>query len=435
MTIDALRAVLDRLEEPSCVSGTARLSERVAIALPNGDVAAVDDPRFVDWLLAHSELAPYGAGTETKLDPKVRNAQRLVARAKAEVHGFDPSTLLAAIEPALSPGAHLSATLADVIVYPKGGKFDRHKDTPRAKNLIGTLVVGLPIAHTGGAFVVDDGRSQHRFDWSTAVAGALPWVALFTDVDHSIETVKSGSRVTLVYALHRTDEPRADATWTARRAALREAARSLAPPRWPLMIACGRHAIAEPGTKQPQDIATLRGLDRDLAEVLVEAGYSVGVRACIAPVANYDPEPVAPGTFPLVNTLWAVTRLKEVPPPDVIEALGEEGGYEIEDFMHDSVPLDQWLVRTNAAATLAHENAQWAEQGSFGNEGYEAILYTLAAIEVTKRETGKAGAAKPATKKSAPAKKPKAKPRAKKPTAKKSKPANKPKRANTPNKR
>ncbi|HEU0034799.1 MAG TPA: hypothetical protein VFQ53_29445 [Kofleriaceae bacterium] len=414
MSIDALRAVLDGIEEPSCVAGTARPSERVAVALPDGDVGAVDDPKFVDWLLAHAELAPYGEGTETKRDKNVRNAQRLVARDRAEVHGFDPSAILDEIEAALSPGAHLSAHLTDVIVYPKGGKFARHKDTPRTMNLVGTLVVGLPIAHTGGAFVVDDGRSQQTFDWSKTPAGQLPWVALFTDVDHWIEPVKSGSRVTLVYALHRTDQPRTDATWTARRAAMRQAARSLAPRQWPLMIACGRHAVAEPGTKQPQPITTLRGLDRDLAEVLVEAGYRVGVRACIAPVANYDPEPVAPGTFPLVQNLWAVTRLKAVPPPEVMDALVDEGGYEIEEYILDSVPLDQWLVRKDAAATLAHESAEWAEPGSFGNEGFAAILYTLAAIEVTKGG--------PAKKPTAKAKKPAAK--AKKPAAKK-KPAKK----------
>lgn len=291
MTIDALRAVLDGIDEPSCASGTAKPTERIAIELPDGDVGAVDDPRFVDWLLAHSELAPYGAGTVTKVDKKVRNAQRLLARDKVTVHGFDPSTILGEIEAALSPGAHLSARLTDVIVYPVGGKFERHKDTPRDLDLVGTLVVGLPIAYTGGAFVVDDGRSQQRFDWGKTAASKLPWVALFTDVDHSIEPVKTGARVTLVYALHRTERARTDATWTARRAALAQACRSLAPPRWPLMIACGRHAVAEPGTEQPQDITTLRGLDRDLAEVLAEAGYGVGVRACIAPVANYDPEP------------------------------------------------------------------------------------------------------------------------------------------------
>ena len=419
MSIEALGAILDSLNERSSCTGKARVDERIAIALPNGDVGAVDDSTFVDWLLEHAELAPYGDGTATKVDKTVRNAQRLVARDKAEIHGFDPATILGEIEAVLSPGAHLEAKLTDVIVYPKGGKFERHKDTPRAANLVATLVVGLPVAHTGGAFVVDDGRARERHEWSEISKGELPWVALFTDVDHSIEAVKSGSRVTLVYALYRTDKPRTDATWTARQATLQQVCRSLAPPRWPLMIACGRHALAEPGTKQPQSIETLRGLDRDLADVLVEAGYRVGVRACIAPVANYDPAPVAPGAFPRGQNLWGVTRLSEIPPAEVMANMGDEGtAYEIEEYMVDSVAMDQWLVRNNAAATLAHENAEWAEQGNFGNEGYAAILYTLAALEVTK-PTGAKKATKKPTKKTA-AKKPAAKkPAAKKPAGKK----------------
>src|SRR5207237_10555517 len=93
---------------------------------------------------------------------------------------------------------------------PKGGKFARHKDTPRTPDLIGTLVVGLPIAHTGGAFVVDGGGSAQKFEWGKPTANMLPWVALFSDADHEIERVKSGTRVTMVYALRRTDVPRTD---------------------------------------------------------------------------------------------------------------------------------------------------------------------------------------------------------------------------------
>src|SRR5687768_11168589 len=100
-----LQAVLDGLDEDSCCGGSHRTTERIALALPDGDVGAVDDPRFVDWLLAHAEPAPFGKGGETIIDKKVRSAQRLVARDKVEVHGFEPSALLDGIEATLSPGA------------------------------------------------------------------------------------------------------------------------------------------------------------------------------------------------------------------------------------------------------------------------------------------------------------------------------------------
>jgi hypothetical protein len=386
MSMDQLRAVLDRLEEASCCSGTHVVPERIAIALPDGDVGAVDDPGFVDWLVAHAEPAPFGDGTKTKIDPKVRAAKRLVARGAATVHGFEPAAILETIEATLSPGVHLDAHLTDVIVYEKGGKFARHRDTPRSEELIGTLVVGLPVEHAGGAFHVDDGRGPQVFDWSgKPKRDAVQWVALFSDVDHEIKPVTKGARVTLVYALHRTDRPRSDAAWLKRQEQIKQACRSLSVPAWPLMIACGRHVIAEPGAPQPQGIETLRGTDRDIAEALVEAGYRVAVRACIAPVPDYDDPPrPEPGGFPTGTHLFAITRLKAVPSAELMTTLGHDEGSEIEDLMLDSIMMEQWLIRKHAAATLAQEHGMWSETGYFGNEGYDALLYTLAALEVTK---------------------------------------------------
>lgn len=41
-----------------------------------------------------------------------------------------------------------------------------------------------------------------------------------------------------------------------------------------------------------------------------------------------------------------------------------------------------WVVRAKAAATLIHETA-FDEYGFFGNGGFDAFLYTLAALEVS----------------------------------------------------
>lgn len=391
MGVDQLRSALDTLEEASCCSGKIRLTERFALALPDGDVGAVDDGGFVDWLLAHSEPAPYGHGKETKLDPKVRSAQRLKARDKIAVHGFDPATILDDIAGVLSPTRMLSAQLTDVIVYKKGDKFTRHKDTPRVAELVGTLVVGLPIEHAGGAFVVDDGRGKQKFDWSGKVtAGTLPWVALFSDVDHEIEPVKSGARVTLVYALHRTTEPRSDAKAKQRHELVKKAASALTnQARWPVLIPCGRHVIAEPEAPQPQSIDTLRGADHDIAQALTAAGFRVDVRACMAAIPNYN----EPAPWPATEGMFGITRLKKVPPTEVLEALLDGVGGGIEDYFVDEIALEQCAIRKTAAAMLLHENGTWAMDGmDFGNEGFDALLYSLAALEVSK---AKPKAAKP----------------------------------------
>src|SRR5688500_5877039 len=111
VSLDDLRRALDQLDEPTLHEGTARLDERLAIMLPDGDVAAADDPHFVEWLLEHGEPAPFGLGSRTRLDPRVRNAIRLVARGDARVSGFDPAHILDEIEQVLSPRMRLAATL------------------------------------------------------------------------------------------------------------------------------------------------------------------------------------------------------------------------------------------------------------------------------------------------------------------------------------
>ena len=382
------QSVLDSLEDATSCSGTYRPPEGIAIALPDGDVGAADDSKFVDWLLAHSEPAPFGHNGETKLDKNVRAADRLTVRDKATVVGVDSAALLDQIEATLSPTFKLSATLTDVLVYQKGGKFLTHKDTPRSPDLVGTLIVGLPIAHTGGEFVVNDGSSPVTYDWSgKADPAEVRWVALFSDVDHEIKPVKSGARVTLVYALHRTATPRTDKAATTRRELIKSGVKELKLPKGgTLMIACGRHAIAEANTLQPMDITTLRGADRDIADALVEAGFGVAVRACIAAVGTgWGDDAPAATSFPSLQNMFELTRLKAVPPMSVISELGDEVyDPEIDDYRLDSVRMDQCVFRKAAVATLAYENASWAEPGNFGNEDYQAHLYTIAALEVTK---------------------------------------------------
>lgn len=395
MSLAALEQALNGLtEHPSC-SGTAPLRERFAIALPDGDVGAIDDPRFLEWLHEHAEPAPFGHANKTRRDPAVRLASRLVARGAATIVGFDPADALAEIEAAMSPRWHLEARLLDVIVYPEGGQFRRHKDTPRGPDLVGTLVVGLPIEHAGGAFIVDDGRTRQTHDWSGPVdRSRVRWVALFSDVDHAIEPVTAGARVTLVYSLVQTARPRPDPTWEQRLATLRTAFGNLASQSaWPVMIACTRHVIAEDKQPQPRPITTLRGIDRDLADALGECGYNVAVRECLAACQNDGDAP----PFPTRDELYTLPRLKKPVAASTISGLelltfaedpeGDEGEdlseFSIAPFILDEVPIEQWVIRERAAATLLHESDCFSESGYFGNEAYGAYIYSLAALEVT----------------------------------------------------
>jgi 2OG-Fe(II) oxygenase superfamily len=399
MTLDALKQSLESLPDPSIVEGTAHLDEPLAIALPDGDLGALADKAFVAWLVEHSEDAPFGHHGETKIDKKVRHAKRLVARGNAIVAGFDPMSVLPAIEKALSPRFHLDAKLEDVIVYEKGGKFTRHKDTPRTANLVGTLVVGLPIAHEGGAFTIVDGGKKHVVDWSgKPTRDEVKWVALFSDLDHAVEPVKSGARVTLVYSLSRSDRPRSDAARDKKLAKLHSVVAALEFED-PLMIACTRQIVSD--GQQPQALDTLRGTDREIAELFVDAGYDVAVRACLT---GDDTEGRTPA-FPDTSNMWAITRLSKAIPDHVIaemdevvsftdtidlEEYAEEDGGEVDgttlgSYVLDMVQMERWVIRKRAAATAVYEG-MYSETGSFGNEASIGHVYTLAAIEVSSKK-------------------------------------------------
>ena len=102
----------------------------------------------------------------------------------------------------------LTAELCNLNVYGRGGHFVPHKDTPRGSDMLGTLVVCLPSQFSNGAFVVKHHGVFQTYDWGEAIREQdeptrIYWAAFFGDVDHQIEQVWGGLRVTLTYVIRR----------------------------------------------------------------------------------------------------------------------------------------------------------------------------------------------------------------------------------------
>ncbi len=407
MSRDGLLRAMATLDEHVSVAGTTATDAPLVLALPDGNERAVDDPGFVSWLLSRGEAAPFGVGDETRLDPTVRSAVRLSARGSVAVRGFDPASLLPEIEATLSPREHLSARLTDVVLYSIGGHFARHKDTPRTADLVATLVVALPIEHEGGALRI----GRETIDWSGPCApNQLRWAAMFTDVDHAVEVVRRGARVTLTYALERTGRARDDLTWSARMAdVLRELEDLEMPSRrdaegsrdeargatQPLFVPCARHAIVGDGS-QPPSLEALRGSDRDLAHALVEAGYRVSARACLAArrlddfvrPTSRDWDATAPEVYlarlvdPFTDDDASALRVGVT----FVPAMPDGGGLmddETSDLSDrcEAVPDDAWLARPASIATFFAER-EFCEYGLVGNDAAESFLYRLVCLEV-----------------------------------------------------
>jgi hypothetical protein len=164
-------------------------------------------------LLEHCKPAPFGDGKETRYDRNVRDAFQLKADGGAfSIVDFDPQSagLLKKIQRELVPHDPnpISAELYTVNVYTDGGHFAPHKDTPRGKDMFGTLVVCLPTQFWRGRLVLSHRGVVQKYDWGSAIAkqkspNQIHWAAFFGDVDHQIERVLSGARVTLTYLLRR----------------------------------------------------------------------------------------------------------------------------------------------------------------------------------------------------------------------------------------
>ena len=102
------------------------------------------------------------------------------------------------IKDTLVPDAEsINAKLLKLNIYGKGGHFKKHKDTPRGDNFFGSLVLFLPVQHSGGKLklsgptvgfeeVVISSNSLIKRDYKCTQIG---WAAFFGDVDHTVEKI------------------------------------------------------------------------------------------------------------------------------------------------------------------------------------------------------------------------------------------------------
>ncbi|KAI4233146.1 MAG: hypothetical protein LQ349_004580, partial [Xanthoria aureola] len=100
--------------------------------------------------------APFGRGSETLVDTKVRdtwelNADQFVLRSHAWQATLDNTLRRVAQALGVAGGSTaIRAELYKLLLYDKGAFFDSHTDTEKVPSMIGTLVIALPSKHTGG---------------------------------------------------------------------------------------------------------------------------------------------------------------------------------------------------------------------------------------------------------------------------------------------
>ncbi|KAJ7209269.1 hypothetical protein GGX14DRAFT_632547 [Mycena pura] len=112
----------------------------------------------------------------------------------------------------------LRAELISLNVYGSGG-FEATSAVTRDENIIGSLVVVFPTAHTGGALTFEQDGLISKFDFpaqfefvDTGLAPILPYAAFRNDAKFTMDPVRTGHRVCLTYNLLLADRKTAIST-------------------------------------------------------------------------------------------------------------------------------------------------------------------------------------------------------------------------------
>ncbi|MFQ6394433.1 2OG-Fe(II) oxygenase [Nocardia sp. KC 131] len=147
--------------------------------------------------------ARYGLREQTLLDANVRDTWEVPRGRVAVDERRWRETLLPMLdilraELGLAPDCELSAELHSMLVYEAGQFFQRHQDSEKADGMIGTLVVTLPSAFTGGELVIEQQGMKVTDQGSPE---ELSFIAFYGDCEHEVLPVTDGFRITLTYNL------------------------------------------------------------------------------------------------------------------------------------------------------------------------------------------------------------------------------------------
>lgn len=251
-------------------------------------------PDQIDQIIRHAHQAPYGKGSETLVDKSVRNTWEVDSAGLT----FDNpawNEMLKQVIGAVKDDLGISrnkvrAELHKLLLYEEGGHFARHKDTEKGKDMFGSLIIYLPSKYTGGELVVDFEQEEAVIDFSENSPYKLGYAAFYSDCDHEIKPVRSGTRICLTYNLfYEKSENKVDLVSV--RKASNEVALALRntpqnSPDQPVIVLLGHQYTPTNFSSQH-----LKLNDRLKAEVLLRAADQIGAYGKLCLVTSYQMGP------------------------------------------------------------------------------------------------------------------------------------------------
>ena len=242
-------------------------------------------------LIARCRVAPYGKGTETLVNRKVRDTLELDPRSFRLSQHWDTAiaeaTRLVAGQLGL-PADQVEARLYKLLVYEKGGFFLPHRDSEKHDGMVASLIVVLPSPFEGGALVVRHGAVQQPVGFAEAAHGKAPcYAAFYADCEHEVQRVTHGLRLCLAYNLvlkpNREKSQRSGKS-AGPASALTESIRSwiATRPAAPLVFALQHHY-----TQRGLSLDLLKGADRQLAALVAAAADKTDCLVHLAQVSRH----------------------------------------------------------------------------------------------------------------------------------------------------
>ncbi|PLW11338.1 hypothetical protein PCANC_19357 [Puccinia coronata f. sp. avenae] len=166
-----------------------------------GDIALPLQEQTIRQLIYKSHQAPYGRRSKTLVDVSVRNTWEINGD---QLHFFNPAWLRHLIHLSdlvasqLGIKEQIRLDLYKMLIYETGAMFKAHTDTEKTPGMFGTLIICLPLAHTGGEVIVRHHGQTKTLRTSDATQSYPCW---YSDVMHEVLPVTSGYRCVLTYNL------------------------------------------------------------------------------------------------------------------------------------------------------------------------------------------------------------------------------------------
>jgi hypothetical protein len=176
-----------------------------------GDVPLPLIDSMSEKLVSVARKAPFGVGSETLQDDKVRqcweiDASKVSMMQSGETQDFfarvvQESCYQLGISKSRFQERNIHANLYKMLLYEVGGHFLPHRDSEKEDGMFGTLILQLPSAFSGGLITVKHDGKEVNLDNSNDAASTIHATALYADCEHQLHPIRSGRRLCLVFNL------------------------------------------------------------------------------------------------------------------------------------------------------------------------------------------------------------------------------------------